>query len=154
MSRSFTSQTHDKLVKELAERENVTRREIAAQIRAAKEFGDLSENAAYKDAREAEQYNESRIFYLKNILKGAAVIKEPAGGSFRVIMGVTVKIRRVDTGAEVNYTIVDAAEANAAEGLISSTSPVGRSILGKSAGVEVEVETPKGKVNFQIIEIT
>ena len=69
-------------------------------------------------------------------------------------MGVTVKIRRVDTGAEVNYTIVDAAEANAAEGLISSTSPVGRSILGKSAGDEVEVETPKGKINFQIIEIT
>lgn len=153
MARKFTQQTYDKLTHELSDRENVKRREIASRLREAKEFGDLSENAAYKDAREAEQRNETRIVYLKSILKDAQVIQN-TNQITKARLGTTVKVKRLNDNQIVSYTLVDAEEASPGEGLISGTSPVGRALHGKVVGDEAEVETPRGRIKFQIIEIS
>lgn len=153
MKRSLTRATFSKLTNELKEREETTRREIAGQIRTAKEFGDLSENAAYKDARDAEGKNESRILYLKNILKNAVQLPQNQKRGDRASIGATVKLKRLSDEESVTYRIVDSEEADPINGLISDSAPIGRALLGQKVGAKVEVATPRGKLAFKILSI-
>ncbi len=127
------------------------RKEIAARIRAAKELGDLSENAEYQDAKDEQAFNEGKIFELGTIVKSAIV----ASGNNQhdlVKVGNTVKVRK--DSEEREFMIVGSNEADPLDNKISNESPIGRALLGKRKGEVVEVETPAGKSKYKILRIS
>ncbi len=127
-----------------------TRLEIADALKRAKEYGDLSENAEYAQAREEQTRVETRIFELEEFVKKAVVIKGSVGGD-TVRVGSRVTTER--DGKESVYTIVGSTEANPQEGKISNESPIGKAFLGKKVGDSVEVTTPAGKAVYQVTKI-
>ncbi len=127
-----------------------TRLDIADQLKRAKEYGDLSENAEYAQAREEQSRVEARIFELDEMLKKAVVIKKAEGSSV-VQVGSKVTVKK---GAKtVEYMIVGASESKPEEGKISNESPIGRAFLGKKVGDHVEVKTPGGMSTYQVMKI-
>ena len=120
----------------------VKRPEIRQSIKTAREFGDLSENAEYHAAREAQGMNESRIRVLEHHL-ATAVVSETAGGDEAAI-GSVVKYRDADSGKETEVTLVHRLEADLAAGKLSVESPIGTALLGAAKGDEVSFETPRG----------
>ena len=127
-----------------------TRLEIADALKRAKEYGDLSENAEYAQAREEQTRVETRIFELEDFIKKAVVIKGSVGGD-TVRVGSRVTAQR--DGKETTYAIVGSTEANPQEGKISNESPIGKAFLGKKVGDSVEVTTPAGKATYQVTKI-
>lgn len=125
------------------------RGEVAEKIAAAREFGDLSENAEYDTAREEQGLLESRIAEIEDILRHAAIIS--SGGNDEVGLGSTVKL--VSPRKTVTYTVVGPIEANPLEGRISNESPIGQALLGKKVGDEVVIATPKGETVYTVVEI-
>ena len=150
MTQYFSIEGLEKLKKELEHRENVLRPEIAGRIMDAKELGDLSENAEYAEAREAQGMNEGRIEELKEILKNAKLIG-PNQQRKEVAVGSTVSVKY--NGNNKQYTIVGAAESNPAQGFISNESPLGSAFVGKKKGDEFEVSVPSGKMKYKILDI-
>ena len=150
MNQYFSPEGLEKLKKELEERETVIRPEIARRILDAKELGDLSENAEYAEAREAQGMNEGRIQELQDILKSAQVIS-PNHQHKIVAVGSTVSVKF--SGGERAFTIVGPAESNPAQGYISNESPLGTAFIGKKKGDEFEVLVPSGKMKYKILEI-
>jgi transcription elongation factor GreA len=141
---------YEKLKKELDYLSNVKRKEIAERIQKAKEMGDLSENAEYSEAKDAQAFNEGRIAELTQMLKNLTVVEN--GNSKEVIgMGSTVRVEV--NGNEKEYTIVSFNEADPMTGKISNESPLGKAFLGKRKGEKVAVNTPKGEIEYKIIEI-
>jgi transcription elongation factor GreA len=130
---------------------DVRRLEIVAAIRTAREFGDLSENAEYHAAREAQGLNESRIRTLEDLLARAEVTEGTSDGS--VAVGSRVSYRDVSTDQVTEVTIVHRLEASLAEGKLSSESPVGKSLLGARQGERVNFETPRGEKQLEVIEV-
>ena len=126
------------------------RKEILEALDAAKALGDLSENAEYFEAKEAQSLNENRIAELEELLKNAVVIKTPSAEDV-VRIGSTIETKS-NSNTEV-FSLVGSAEAKPQEGKISNESPLGRAFLGKKAGDEVEVKTPGGIVKYKIIKI-
>jgi len=141
---------YNKLQDELTLLTTTRRKEIAERIERAKELGDLSENAEYSEAKDAQALNEGRILELTNILKNVTIV-ENGGGTREVNMGSKVKVK-ID-GKEKEYTIVSFNEADPLSGKISNESPIGVAFLGKSKGDSVEVETPRGIINYKIIDV-
>ena len=140
----------EKLKKELQELKTKKRQEIARRLQEAKDLGDLSENAEYFEAKEAQSLNENRIAELEELLKNAVIIKSPNAED---VVSIGSKIEtKLNNSVEV-FSIVGSAEAKPQEGKISNESPLGRAFLGKKAGDEVEVKTPKGVVKYKIIKI-
>ncbi len=141
---------YDKLKKELDFLSTIRRKEIAERIERAKELGDLSENAEYSEAKDAQALNEGRILELFNTLKNVTVVDNKKRGQ-EVAMGskITVKGNR----KERSYTIVSFNEADPINGLISNESPLGLAFLGRKRGDKVMVETPKGSIEFKILKI-
>ena len=138
---------------ELKERKNVTRPEIVEAIAAAREHGDLKENAEYHAAKEQQGFNESRIAELEAAI-GAAQIIDPAQFSGTIIkFGARVTIANEETDEEKTIQIVGEYESNADEGRISITSPSARALIGKSVEDSVPVVTPRGRVSYEIIEV-
>jgi transcription elongation factor GreA len=134
---------------ELDELTRLQRPEVVARIKAARELGDLRENAEYQAAREEQSFLEGRIQSLEDRLRRAVVVTDQADG--RVGLGSVV---RVETGGdELTFTIVGSAEANLAEGRLSAASPVGAALLGRVPGDEVDVRTPRGAVRYRIVSI-
>lgn len=138
------------LSKELKELKTKKRQEIAKRIQEAKELGDLSENAAYFEAKDAQSLNEARIAELEDLLKTAVVIEAPTEEDI-VRIGSTVEVKS-GNNTEV-FTIVGSAEAKPLEGKISNESPLGRAFLNKGVGDEFEVKTPAGIAKYKIIKI-
>jgi transcription elongation factor GreA len=129
---------------------NVKRREIATRVQAAKEQGDLSENAEYAAAKDEQAYTEGRIEQLESILKTVKVVeRENRKDAVGIGSKVTVKVG----GASVSYEIVGANEADPAGGKISNESAVGQSLLGKKKGDKITVATPGGPVQYEIISV-
>ena len=126
------------------------RRDIAERLKRAKEYGDLSENSEYSDAKEAQSKIESRIFELDGMLRNAVIIKKDSGRS-SVGVGSTVEVEK--NGKTFKYTIVGSRESKPEANLISNESPLGKAFLGKRPGDAVEVETPGGKVKYKILKI-
>lgn len=142
-----------KLQEEMEYLVNVRRREIAGQIADAKADGDISENAGYDEAKNAQAFNEGRILTVKNILSTAVVIGK--NGSKEIVnIGCTVTIRDARFGDEETYTIVGSAEVDPVNGRISLKSPIGRALMGHRKGDMVDVQTPGGSVEFELISIT
>jgi transcription elongation factor GreA len=141
---------YNKLKEELELLSVVRRKEIAERIERAKELGDLSENAEYSEAKDAQALNEGRILELTNILKNVTVV-ENTGAHDTVVMGATVTVK--SDNKEKKYTIVSFNEADPVAGKISNESPLGVAFLNKKKGDQVEVETPRGLVKYKIIKI-
>lgn len=148
----LTAEGITKLQEELEQLTYVRRPEIARQIAEAKADGDVSENAGYEEAKNAQAFNEGRILTLKNILSNAVVIREN-GSKDSVDVGCKVTIRDVTFGDEETYTIVGSTEVDPQNGRISLKSPIGRALMGHRIGETVDVQTPSGSVEFEIVSI-
>jgi transcription elongation factor GreA len=137
---------------ELRELETDGRRAIADRIRTAREWGDLSENAEYHDAKEAQAHLETKILRLRE-LRDNAVVVEPGGAEGEVALGAVVTVRDLDGGREVEHTIVSAAESDPASGKLSIDSPLGRALTGAREGDEVTFDAPRGRRRLQVVAI-
>ena len=147
----FSPEGLEKLKNELNERKDEARAEITRKILAAKELGDLSENAEYAEAKEAQGFNEGRIVELEEMIKNGVIIG-PHQKLEAVVVGSTVKVKSGQHG-EQKFTIVGAAESNPVQGFISNESPLGTAFLGRKKSEEIEVKTPGGVVTYKILEI-
>lgn len=144
----------EKLEKELEQLKTVKRREVAARIKQALEFGDISENSEYDDAKNEQAFIEGRIANLEKMLRNARVIDNDDLGTDTVTIGSKVRLKDLELGDEVEYILVGSAEADPASAKISNESPVGRAIMGKQVGVVVDVDAPAGTLKYQIVQIS
>src|SRR4030043_1124894 len=148
----LTPEGLEKLKAELEYLHSVRRQQVADQIHRAKELGGTVDNAEYDDAKNEQAFVEGRILTLEKMIKNASIIHhEEKGSSTSVKLGSKVTVRSKDGGKEY-YAIVGSAEANPAEGKISNESPVGKALMGKKIGDEVEVATPAGVLKFLIMD--
>ncbi len=147
----LTSQGLQKIQQELLNLKE-RRKQVAERIRNAREYGDLAENSEYEDAKNEQSFVEGRILELEEMLRRSRVVaKNNATGTDKVELGSTV-ILKLD-GKTLEYTIVSSSESDPASGKISSESPIGYSLLGKTKGEIVEIHTPNGKMNCKIVAI-
>ena len=126
------------------------RPEVVARIRAAKELGDLKENADYQAAREEQSFLEGRVQTIEGLLRGAEVVDAPTAGS-AIGLGSTVTVEA--DGEEITYVLVSTSEASPGDGRISVVSPVGKALLGRGAGDEVVVRTPQGEARYRVVSV-
>lgn len=148
----LTPEGLEKLKAELEHLHTVRRPQVAEQIQRAKELGGTVDNAEYDDAKNEQAFVEGRILTLEKMIKNAVIIRDEEPPSGLVRLGSKVTVRNQD-GENEYYTVVGSAEANPGEAKISNESPVGRALLGKRVGDEVEVETPAGVIKLEVIGI-
>lgn len=148
----ITAEGLQDLQKELNERMGKIRDEIAEEIKAAREQGDLSENAAYKAAMDSKEFNENRILELEDMIKNADVVSEPTSAS-KAGIGSKVKVKNTSTAVIANYELVGPSEADPSNGRISIESPLGMAIDGKKKGEKFTFQTPAGEQNYIIEDI-
>lgn len=154
MTQYITPETYEKLKKELEELKTIKRREIAQRIKEAKDLGDLSENASYQEAKEAQSQLETRILELESYLRTASIIHRPKTNGQLVELGSTVLVVSLSRPREKKtFIITGSFEANPLEGKISNESPLGQAFLKKKKGEIVIVKTPKGEVKYKIVDI-
>lgn len=146
----LTKERFEELKTELERFKKEVRAEVRERLRRAKEYGDLSENAEYSEAKDEQAKVEGRIFELENILKNASIIKK-TNGKDSVRIGSTIEIKRGDK--IFKYTIVGSNEARPEANLISNESPLGSTFLGKKIGDEVQIQTPGGTAKYKIIKV-
>ena len=150
----LTPEGYEKLKQEIEYLSNEKRREVADRIRAAREFGDINENAEYDDAKNEQALLEQRIAKLEERLRDARVLEKGDVKSDIVSVGSLVRLRDIDAGKTFEYYIVGSAEADPAELRLSNESPVGKAIMGRKKGETVEVTTPRGaSLKFKILGI-
>jgi transcription elongation factor GreA len=146
-----------KLKSELEQLQGPKRREVAARIKEAREFGDIMENSEYDDAKNEQAMVEAKIAQLEEKLRSASVIDASELGTDQVRVGTTVHVKDEKAGKSVKYSIVGSAEANPSEMKLSNESPVGKALIGHKRGETVEVAVPRGpkrKLKITKIEIT
>ena len=149
----LTPEGYKQLKGELERLRTEKRREIAERIAAAREFGEIAENAEYDDAKNEQMMLEHRIAQLEERLGNARVIDTNDVDTSVVSIGSVVRLRDLDAKETVEYFIVGSAEANPSEHKLSNESPVGRAILGKKKGEVVEVSAPRGTLKFKVLDI-
>uniref|UniRef100_A0A7V4N3V4 Transcription elongation factor GreA n=1 Tax=Thermodesulfobacterium geofontis TaxID=1295609 RepID=A0A7V4N3V4_9BACT len=149
----FTSEGIEKIKKELEYLIKVERRNVVKAIEEARAHGDISENAEYEATKERQAYIEGRIQELSGILANAEIIPALNKVPDKVQFGVKVKLLNLDTEEVITYRIVGPYEADPSNGSISIYSPLARSLIGKEIGDEVQVNTPSGIKNFEILNI-
>lgn len=147
----LTPEGLEKLKKELEALKKNRRPEIIRRIEAAKELGDLSENAEYTEAKEEQSFIEGRILKLEEILKIVQVIDQGSSREDLVTLGSRVKVKKDEK--ESVFFIVGSQEVAPLEGKISNESPLGQALLGRRVGEKVKVEIPKGMTEYEILEI-
>jgi len=150
----LTREGYDKLREELEYLKRDKRKEISAMVKRAREFGDLSENAEYEAAKEAQALNEKKIAELEDKLSRARIIEDENISYDEVRIGAKVTLQDMDSGGELRYTIVSETEADYEEGKISLTSPVGKSLMGHKEGEVIEIEIPAGVLKYKILKIS
>jgi transcription elongation factor GreA len=148
----MTRADYQKLEREIEQLETSARGEMAERIKAARELGDLKENAEYHDAKDAQAILETRILRLRDQLTRAQVV-EAEGGGDAVAFGSQVEVADRDSGKRSTYTLVSGVDADAAAGRLSVESPVAQALVGAQAGDVVEIPTPKGKRTLEVISI-
>ena len=149
-----TEQGLEKLMKELEQLETVERPKISQQIAEARDKGDLSENAEYDAAKEAQGMLEMKISKLKDSIANSRILDQSKLDTSTVQILNKVKIKNKKNGAIMEYTIVSDSEANLKEGKMSINTPIAKGLLGKKVGDVAEVQVPSGKMEFEIIEIS
>ncbi|MFN3530410.1 MAG: transcription elongation factor GreA [Bacteroidia bacterium] len=150
----FTKEGLEKLKAELNDLKGRGRSEIAKAIQEARDKGDLSENAEYDAAKDAQGLLELNISKLEHILSSARVMDESQIDTSKVQALTTVKIKNVANGASMSYTLVSEKEADLKAGKISVSSPIGSGLLGKKVGEVAEIQVPSGLMKFEILEIS
>lgn len=150
----LTTEGLQKLKDELQFLRTKERARIATAIADARAQGDLSENAEYDAAKEAQGHLEARIAQLEATIGDARILDESQIDNSKAYILSTVRVRNLQNDMEQSFTLVSAQEADLSQGKISVTSPIGKGFLGKSAGEEVEVSAPAGKIRFKILEIS
>lgn len=150
----LTRKGHQKLAEELQYLKNVKRKEFSKAIGEARAHGDISENAEYDAAKEAQGLNEKRIAELETKLAMARIIEDHDITSDQVLIGATVKIKDLDTDEELEYTLVSSEEADYGQNKVSIQSPVGSGLLNRKAGETVEIKIPAGILRYKILKIS
>ncbi len=148
----MTQEGYDALRKEVDHLETVGRAEIAKQIKTAREWGDLKENAEYHAAKDAQAHLETKILTLREQLDNAEVVEKASGGAAG--LGSTVEVRDEQSGRTSTYTLVSAREAVPSEGKLSLESPVGEALRDKRAGDVATVQTPRGERRLHVVSIS
>ncbi|WP_207429887.1 transcription elongation factor GreA [Sabulibacter ruber] len=150
----YTPEGLQKLKEELHELKTKGRAEVARQLAEARDKGDLSENAEYDAAKDAQGHLELKISKLEEVIGNARLIDESNLDLSKVLILSKVKLKNLGNNMELNYTLVAEEEANLAAGKISVKSPIGKGLLGKSVGEIAEITVPAGKLKFEILEIS
>ncbi len=150
----MTEEGYNKLKEELAHLESVKRPEISKQIGEARDKGDLSENAEYDAAKEAQGMLEAKIAQLKTLLASARLIDESTIGTDEVRIMNKVTLKNLKTKKEMTYTLVSESEADLRSGKISVNTPIALGLLGKKVGDIAEIEVPSGTMTFEIMDIS
>ena len=150
----MTQEGYEKLKAELDDLKMVKRQEIANAIAEAREKGDLSENAEYKAAKDEQGMLEMKISQLDSKLAQVRILDASQVDASKVSLLTTVKIKNLKNNKELKYTIVPESESDIKNKKISSSSPVGEGLLGKKVGEKAEVQTPRGVIEFEVLEIT
>jgi transcription elongation factor GreA len=150
----FTEEGMAKLNAELDQLTRVERPKISQQIGEARDKGDLSENAEYDAAKEAQGLLELKISKLQETIRNARIVDESKLDTSKVLILSKVKIKNLKNGATMTYTLVPENEADLKTGKISVSSPIAQGLLGSKVGDQVEVEVPAGKIPFEIVDIS
>ena len=150
----LTAEGHEKLLKELKFLKTVRRRELSREIGIARSHGDISENAEYDAAKEAQAFNEKKIAELGERLSRAQILDNSKIAKDKVLLGATVKLKDLDSGEELQYTLLSELEADFSRGKISITSPVGKALLGHKQDEIVEIKVPAGVLRYKILKIS
>ena len=150
----LTRAGYEKLSKELEHLKTVKRRALSKAIGEARAHGDISENAEYDAAKEAQGLNEKRIAELENKLATSQIIDEDRMASDQILIGATVKLKDVKSGNEITYTLVAEEEADYSQGRISVSSPVGSGLLNHREGDAVEIKVPAGILKYKVVKIS
>jgi transcription elongation factor GreA len=149
----LTAEGLKKIEQKLDYLKSVRRRDVAERIKQAIEFGDISENSEYEDAKNEQAFIEGEVLTLEKMLRNAKLIDEDEISADVVTIGSTVILKDLEFGDELEYTIVGSAEADPTEFRISNESPVGEAILGRKVGSVVEVNVPAGSLKYEIVNI-
>ncbi len=149
----YTPEGLQKLKDDLRQLKTVERPKISQQIAEARDKGDLSENAEYDAAKEAQGHLEAKIAKLDEVLANARIIDESTIDNSKVFILSKVKLKNLNNGAEMEYTIVAENEADLASKKISVDSPIGKGLLGKAIGDIAEVQVPAGLIKFEVLDI-
>jgi len=149
----LTPEGYTRLKEEIEVLSTTKRREVAERIKQAREFGDITENSEYDDAKNEQAMLEHRIATLEDRLAAARVIEATEISSDVVGVGTKVRLKDMDANETIEYTIVGSAEANPSEYRLSNESPVGKAIIGRKKGEVVEVAAPRGALKFKIMDI-
>ncbi len=150
----YTAEGLKKLKDELEQLKNIERPKASQAIAEARDKGDLSENAEYDAAKEAQGLLEMRISKMEDVYSNARLIDESQLDVSKVLVLSNVKIKNQANGMELKYTLVAESEADLKTGKISVTSPIGKGLLGKSVGEVAEITVPNGTLKFEILEIS
>lgn len=150
----MTADGYKKLVDELNELENVQRPAISKQIAEARDKGDLSENAEYDAAKEAQGLLELKISELKEVIASARMIDESRISTDSVQILTRVKIKNTESKQVMSYLLVSESEANFKEGKLSVETPIAKGLLGKKVGEKTKVQVPSGEMEFEVMEIS
>jgi len=142
-----------KLEQELEDLKTVKRKEVAARIKEAISFGDISENSEYEEAKNEQAFIEGRILTLEKMLRNTRIIKNEDVDTGVVSVGSRVRLKDLEFGDVVDYTIVGSAESDPINNKISNESPVGQALLGKAKGAIVDVNVPAGVIQYEILDI-
>lgn len=149
----ITREGYDRLWAELLRLKQEERPKVLMAIAEARGHGDISENAEYEAAKEKQAWLEGRINDLHEKLSQCEVIEPPSGSPEQAIFGTSVFLENLESGEQVRYRLVGPFESDLAKGTISVTAPIGRALIGKEPGDEVEVRTPGGVKRFEIIDV-
>ncbi|MCM8784477.1 MAG: transcription elongation factor GreA [Candidatus Omnitrophica bacterium] len=149
----LTRKGYEKLLKELQYLKTVKRKEIVKALQEARAHGDISENAEYDSAKEAQAQNERNIIELEDKLSNVRIIDEENIPDDIVLIGATVRLKNLDKEEEVEYTLVSELEADYKEGKIAINSAVGKGLLGRREGEVVEIKIPAGILRYKILRI-
>jgi transcription elongation factor GreA len=150
----LTQDGYGKLKKELEHLKTTKRRKLSEEIGKARALGDISENAEYDAAKEAQGLNEKKIADIERKLASAQIIDESKMATDEVLIGATVEVQDIDTNEKESYTLVSETEADFADSRISVTSPVGKALLGHKKGDLVDISVPAGILKYKILNIT
>jgi transcription elongation factor GreA len=150
----LTRQGHQKLMEELEYLKTVKRRQLSEAIAQARAHGDISENAEYDAAKDAQGMNEKRVAELEEKLAHCRILDDSAMTTDEVLIGATVKIKDMATDEELEYMLVSEIEADYDHNKISVTSPVGKGLLGHKVGQIAEIKIPAGVLKYKIIKIS
>ena len=150
----LTKEGYDKIVAEHEELVSVRRAEVAERIKEAISYGDISENAEYDAAKEAQGLLEMKINKLKQVIADAKIIDESKLKTDSVQILNKVELKNVKNGMKMTYTIVSESEANLKEGKISVNTPIAQGLLGKKVGDVAEIKVPQGIINLEVVNIS